>query len=87
MNDTIERLACEAGFDAYSSSCLSSLGPDDETAAAGEYPIGRELARFAALVAAECAKIADDDDSDPGSAAVAQIIAGAIRAAFPMPKG
>jgi len=73
--ELIERLAREAGLvcllDMDAASCVHSEGVDGVTA--------DDLARFAALVAERCARIADSEylTRPPGKH---------IRAAFPMPK-
>ncbi len=71
-NELLQRLAREAGFqDSNRGAGLSGNSELDELAYVDELPCGEPLARFAALVAEECAKVVDaaefyDATSDPG---------------------
>lgn len=92
MNELIERLAREAGYDAFKDGTIympthEGAGPSDEAAF---------LARFAALVAEQCAKEAEsvewwaEDSKIDGRLASDDeghlIAAQRIRSKFPMPK-
>ena len=64
-NELIQRLALEAGFSGPSDSSVDSDDPDrNNVTVRSEYGVGVELARFAALVAEECAKICDERRHD-----------------------
>ena len=90
MNELIERLAREAGI------TMNPAGPSDDgidTWFGVQYLPSGALVRFAALVAAECAFLAEVQKynhaqklSDPPQSSAAVEAAWAIRAAFPMPK-
>jgi hypothetical protein len=62
--EDVIRIAQEAGFDKWDSTCLSGKSDLDEKLAVGEYAIGEAVFKFATLVAAvereACAKVCDD---------------------------
>ena len=59
-HDRIRQMAQEAGFSPHSFNAI-----DGDEVMAGEYVITDELARFAQLVAEDCARVADENDFGP----------------------
>ena len=54
MNERIKALALLAGWEPYHQSSLWGKSELDRTFQAGEYPVGEELNKFAALIIQDC---------------------------------
>jgi hypothetical protein len=62
--DLVARLAQEAGFTTGQTALeVTGWAERPSNIAVGEYPVGRTLAKFAALVAAECAKVCEEQEA------------------------
>ena len=54
MNERIKALALEAGWETWEETSLYGNSEQDRTFQAGEYPVGEDLNKFAALIIQDC---------------------------------
>jgi hypothetical protein len=54
MNERIQALALEAGWEPWEETSLYGKSDLDRTFQAGEYPVGEDLNKFAALIIQDC---------------------------------
>ena len=82
--DDIIRMAREAGFEDYHWTSLNGESELDQTLQVGEYPVGENVFKFAALVAAAereaCAKVCESQWSNVAERMYGDDCAAAIRA-------